>query len=536
MTVVAPTNTTRETAYVISLVPDTLTEDMSSEPSEVWFAYTAPADKAALGLLAYSDTLSAVYRPYVYVYRSDWSPVTPIITAGVVEPYLTRSVVVPLVEGVTYYIKVWRAGSGSLSGVTLTVSLQYPPSESISAGDLLINDDTSDLPLVVLDQTDGHVKRYINPFPAGEYGDSLSTGFYLFDSILENTVLKLYDGTFSLVDSVGGVVSADDSGEPFISGGYASKFYVVQHPGVGFGVVYTVTTTGTVGAKTWTLPEDDSGMGVSPDETILYYLNFTDGQWHIRRYDLATETLLSDLATNPVSYTIQTHADIKVMQDGSVLVPWNTSIFPEVGLVKRYSPSGEELNTYDVGLCVQHIALDPDPDYFWIWAFDSTDIHAFFPWKDTFYKIRASDGSIVASLVDLPEIEEGKGDQWATTDPELFGHSNSCPFLIAQSGISPPSASLSPSASPSASLSASPSAASIPINPYVMLQFSDDGGQTWSNEYWRPVGRVGEHRKRLIWRQLGRARDRIFRIAVSDPCKWVFLDAHIDAEIGTGRR
>lgn len=74
------------------------------------------------------------------------------------------------------------------------------------------------------------------------------------------------------------------------------------------------------------------------------------------------------------------------------------------------------------------------------------------------------------------------------------------------------------------------------INPYVMLQWSDDGGQTWSNEYWRNPGRIGEFRRRLVWRQLGRAKDRVYRIAVSDPCKWIFVDAWVEAEVGTTRR
>lgn len=109
------------------------------------------------------------------------------------------------------------------------------------------------------------------------------------------------------------------------------------------------------------------------------------------------------------------------------------------------------------------------------------------------------------------------------------------------------SPSISPSNSPSESLSNSPSSSasispslspSFPytvINPKVMLQWSDDGGQTWSNEYWRDPGKIGEFRTRLLWRKLGNAKDRVFKIAVSDPCKWRFISAEIDAEPGTRR-
>lgn len=75
-----------------------------------------------------------------------------------------------------------------------------------------------------------------------------------------------------------------------------------------------------------------------------------------------------------------------------------------------------------------------------------------------------------------------------------------------------------------------------PINPWVILQYSDDGGQTWSNEYWRSPGGVGEYKTRVRWNRLGRSRDRVFRIVVSDPCKWILTDAMIDTDLGTSRR
>lgn len=56
-------------------------------------------------------------------------------------------------------------------------------------------------------------------------------------------------------------------------------------------------------------------------------------------------------------------------------------------------------------------------------------------------------------------------------------------------------------------------------DPMVMLQFSDDGGRTWSSEKWRPLGRIGEYKRRAIWRRGGKARDRIYRYAVSDPVR-----------------
>ncbi len=56
-------------------------------------------------------------------------------------------------------------------------------------------------------------------------------------------------------------------------------------------------------------------------------------------------------------------------------------------------------------------------------------------------------------------------------------------------------------------------------NPQCMLQFSDDGGRTWSSEKWRSIGAMGEYRKRTRWFRTGTARDRIYRYAFSDPVR-----------------
>jgi hypothetical protein len=66
-------------------------------------------------------------------------------------------------------------------------------------------------------------------------------------------------------------------------------------------------------------------------------------------------------------------------------------------------------------------------------------------------------------------------------------------------------------------------------DPQVMLQYSDDGGNNWSNEVWRTFGKVGQYWQRPIWRQLGRGRDRVFRVRVSDPVFVQLNAAYINA-------
>lgn len=63
------------------------------------------------------------------------------------------------------------------------------------------------------------------------------------------------------------------------------------------------------------------------------------------------------------------------------------------------------------------------------------------------------------------------------------------------------------------------------IAPVIMLDWSDDGGHTWSNEKWASMGAIGKYSARAIWKRLGRSRDRIPRITITDPVKRVILGA-----------
>lgn len=69
-------------------------------------------------------------------------------------------------------------------------------------------------------------------------------------------------------------------------------------------------------------------------------------------------------------------------------------------------------------------------------------------------------------------------------------------------------------------------------NPKAMMQFSDDGGHTWSNEYWADIGKIGERFKRVIWRRLGRSRDRIYQLKITDPVPVTIVGAQIELEGG----
>jgi hypothetical protein len=69
-------------------------------------------------------------------------------------------------------------------------------------------------------------------------------------------------------------------------------------------------------------------------------------------------------------------------------------------------------------------------------------------------------------------------------------------------------------------------------DPQVMLRWSDDGGHTWSNEHWSPVGKIGEYYKRVFWRRLGmtlKLRDRVYEVSMTDPVKVAIMGAELHA-------
>lgn len=68
--------------------------------------------------------------------------------------------------------------------------------------------------------------------------------------------------------------------------------------------------------------------------------------------------------------------------------------------------------------------------------------------------------------------------------------------------------------------------------PQCMLQWSDDGGASWSNEYWVSLGKIGANLTRAIWRRLGKTRERVFRVKITDAVPVSLIDALIEVEEG----
>jgi len=64
-------------------------------------------------------------------------------------------------------------------------------------------------------------------------------------------------------------------------------------------------------------------------------------------------------------------------------------------------------------------------------------------------------------------------------------------------------------------------------NPEVMLQFSEDGGRTWSNEIRRSLGQRGDFKRKALFNRLGKPRlgNRVYRYSISDPVRRTLVQA-----------
>ena len=68
-------------------------------------------------------------------------------------------------------------------------------------------------------------------------------------------------------------------------------------------------------------------------------------------------------------------------------------------------------------------------------------------------------------------------------------------------------------------------------DPQMILQWSDDGGHTWSNQHSASFGAMGKTGTRAIFRRLGsteKLRDRVYRVSITDPVKVALIGAELE--------
>lgn len=64
--------------------------------------------------------------------------------------------------------------------------------------------------------------------------------------------------------------------------------------------------------------------------------------------------------------------------------------------------------------------------------------------------------------------------------------------------------------------------------PRIVMQYSDDGGRTWSNELWKDVGALGNYTARVRWSRLGSSRARVFKVKYTEPTFFQINEAFVN--------
>lgn len=70
------------------------------------------------------------------------------------------------------------------------------------------------------------------------------------------------------------------------------------------------------------------------------------------------------------------------------------------------------------------------------------------------------------------------------------------------------------------------------MDPQVVMTYSDDGGNKWSQERARSFGKIGQYKERCLWRRNGQSRQRIYQWRITDPVPVRINGAYADVRIG----
>ena len=68
--------------------------------------------------------------------------------------------------------------------------------------------------------------------------------------------------------------------------------------------------------------------------------------------------------------------------------------------------------------------------------------------------------------------------------------------------------------------------------PYVMIDYSDDGGETWSHQMKKPlIGCDKKYLNRVILRRQGSAYNRVYRLRYSEASSFTLVNAMADITV-----
>jgi hypothetical protein len=532
-----PSNSSIATATAFGTLPQTITQDFG-DGLYAWYSYTGRAGEVLFGALALSNLSDFLD---LNVFQADGS-------SGVTLQAVNRPAEVPISTGQTVYLQVLSQTHPPTDAVA--ISLVPAPTSAVPVGAIFVNDEAAGFPAVLIDPdgSDYQVLRF-STFPSTfneNAGDVLDNGTFLIENDDAGS-FQIYNGQLALVTTVTTSIPALTTSE-VVRTCVAPQVWYIANPGIGaiHAKIARIDATG-LETDTWTLPNAGlTALAASNDESIIYLAGQGGGFVDIvKQWITASSTFGADLLGHVAGSLTQ---DLLVLADDSIVVMR--------GDIRRYNAAGALLNTYTVTVPNPEASLfqsiTPDISF---WARVNIESGGTVG-NCVFYEIKISDGTLLRTKTQMAWVSGVSVGDPSLTPLARFGPSQSCPAFILREAIVP-----SPAATPDPTLIRRERIfrhlseeqqwifyqwlqidceAGVGLSdgqgsdPQIILQWSDDGGHTWSNEHLLSAGKQGEYGKRSILKQpLGRSRDRVFKVAMSDPVRWALLNAYFGAEKGS---
>ena len=434
------TNITPETAYEITSLPFSITQDVdggvdspyeapcgSGFTNPVWFRWTAPADVTCIGFGFQPEDLELPGLDYVPV-LSVWTDSLAIANPEYCWDWSgdERFAAINVTPGSTYYFQIVNDFIFADTLGNISFRVEEPDELPVPVGSLFISNDTNGFPAAILSGDDGTVLRMLG-FSAFEQGAMLPDGTLLVAAVDDNfntDRFELYSPNLELLETITSIVVANQ----FEMNGVTmdgTSFYVaagVQTLALTNGAaLHRITAAGEVG-DSWTLPAPAGNMtALAVSGTTAYWNIENPADTAIHRFDLDSETALSDLVAHDGDF--RRGRDLELTAAGDILTILFENATADWTLHRHNTTTGDLEQSYSFGSTrlgtTPRFRIDPaNPDAVWVMNFPS-DAQTAFSYID------------LVSGDTLTSFEITNDDD---TTAAMFAPSQSCPILVLDEG------------------------------------------------------------------------------------------------------
>lgn len=540
-----PPNQTAATAIDIGTLTGytayTTTQDAwdgAATVQDLWYSYLPVDGDKGLEIYAYG-TGALAYMPHTTVWTGPTASIAQLDNNSDSQSRpVQQDIVTFAVPGERIYFR-FRNQGGNHNPSTLTLRIARWQNESITSGDLFINDSSSGWPGITMDPATAIPKRYELNYPAGEGQQVLRNGIVAVIDAFEAEGVVLYDVAPSGFTVRATPTMPSDDYTDALSTNQLDTFWALNQDEFATSFAVSIDQNGVVGTPLNLGFDSIDNLVPQADNSALYAVRGSEIKKITNPGGVGTTFLTVDA-------TFGFAANLLMMTDDTLLVAYDKAA--TTNYIKRFNLSAvQQGSTITLAGVVGSSILErvfadsDDPNYFWIWWQTST--------LNKFQKYRVSDGTLITTLSRMKFVNSVSETTDVTESTIYSGADFSCVPIVLR-GLTPTTTTypirrmrrfMLPSSDSNyrmflgtlellmrtgVGLSAG-DAADPPVlgsDPQVMMRISRDGGQTWDAERWESAGEQGRWNDRVRWLRNGSYRNGVLEITVSDPVSWEFID------------